>query len=196
MKKIMASAVIFAASAAVLTSHGEAHAASKTYTGRCDAAIYTQSSKANVILRVRPSQNASVSHTLEQKLYEGEDYYEPIDLSIMEIQNGWLRVAKFPEGNKAAAIGWIHGSDTAFVIQTELGFSKPSAQSKIAYDDPSWIFPSDVVQFMDCQGEWLKLKVKHPKQNNRTVTAWFRGVCLNHETTCDSKIGDRIASHK
>lgn len=197
MKKTMASVMIFAAATGALTSHGEAHPATKAYdAGRCDSAIYTQSSKANVILRIRPSQNASVSHSLEQKLYDGEDYYQPIDLSIATIQNGWLLVSKFPEGDVAAPLGWIHGSDTAFVIQTELGFSKPSAESKITYEDPSWIFPSDVVQFMDCQGEWLKLKVKHPKQDNRTVTAWFRGVCLNHETTCDSKMGDRIASHK
>lgn len=88
-----------------------------------------------------------------------------------------------------APSGWVEARHLRFVLQTFRGFADKDHLSPVVLTLDDWLFPRQIRQLAECDGEWVKAVVRIEGHNR---TAWFRGSCANQETTCDGLVGDPL----
>ncbi|TXI51540.1 MAG: hypothetical protein E6Q50_00145 [Lysobacter sp.] len=142
-------------------------------------------------VRATPNRSGAVVGRLRAVRYDADDI-EGAEVAVVDIRNGWARIAAASARNEAAhdiPAGWVETRHLGFVLQTEAGFAAPDPGSAMVYSAEDWI-PSDrVARYLGCRGEWLHLTVRDARDQRRT--GWFRGACANQRTTCDGTFGDR-----
>lgn len=158
-------------------------------TGACAVSAYILP-PAEPAVRAMPRRSGAVVGRLKTAHYDVDDI-EGADVTIVELRDGWARIAAASAWNEVThdiPAGWVETRHLAFVLQTELGFAAPDPDSAIAYSAEDWISSRQVRRYLGCRGEWLHLTVRDERGKPRT--GWFRGACSNQRTTCDGTYGD------
>ena len=171
-----------------------------------------------VDIRAQPNANAKILGSLPVST-NPTDEVGSIEFVVVEARPGWLRIDRVsdPGGEDAKGTplplrdvyqgtGWIPANAAQIGIQSALGYARPDAGSPIILDlDDDWLTDmGDLQAIRACAGPWLLLDyhlrrerrpsgalIDIPDTENRTGTAWFRGICANQYTTCDMKSVDQ-----
>lgn len=160
-----------------------------TATDPCAVSAYILP-PAEPVVRATPSRSGAVVGRLKAAHYDVDDI-EGADVTIVELKDGWARIAAASAWNEVThdiPAGWVQTRHLAFVLQTELGFVAPDPGSAVAYSAEDWISSDRVRRYLGCRGEWLHLTLRDERGEPRT--GWFRGACSNQRTTCDGTYGD------
>lgn len=142
-----------------------------------------------------------------------DDQDQPLSptVDIHEATPQWLHVTVTTEGSETTTgagttiKGWLPSDAVRFGIQSGRGFEAASAQSKqIVTLNDDWASELGVIErIWDCQNDWVLIDYRQtlrrdgyalndiPPQAQKTVKAWFRGICANPWTSCDMAPVDR-----
>lgn len=160
-------------------------------------------------VRAAPSARARVLGTLPP-LSVGEDRADfGVPFRITASRGGWLRIegaqddparSGEPARPTYAGRGWISGGFVRFKVQSAHGHRAADADSERIVDlgDDALTDVAALTRVLACSGAWALVEFVQEKRRDpvtqalRDATdrtprrAWFRGICANQETTCDS----------
>ena len=136
-----------------------------------------------IAVRTQPSFKAKVIDTIMPHFEYGDP--KGTYVTISDIQNGFARVYYSNESARNInKVGWIETKFLAFSVYNEVGFARPDNTSKpITHMEIESIGSDNIKSINACNGEWLNITAKPPKQKMQTM--WVRGICANQETSCD-----------
>ncbi|ODB87413.1 hypothetical protein A3193_00350 [Candidatus Thiodiazotropha endoloripes] len=166
-------------------------------------------------LQVRSSaeMNAQVVGILPAYVINFDSHNFGIEFQIIGSDRGWLKIrgakddpnrSKLPIRATHPGIGWIPGEQVAFMVQSGSGHQRPDAESAKLLDlKGDWLTSmGKIVQVVACSGEWVLLDYSLGRARNPQTLAlkrlteaerrasqgraWFRGVCANQETSCET----------
>jgi hypothetical protein len=166
-------------------------------------------------LQVRSSagENAMVVGTLPRYVINFDSHNFGIEFHIIGSHQGWLKIrdakddpyrSNQPLRATFSGIGWIPGKSVDFIVQSGSGHLRPDAESQKLLDlKDDWLTSmGEIERVIACSGEWVLLDYSLDKRRNHQThaltsltkeeqqasqnRAWFRGVCANQETTCET----------
>ncbi|MEW8625189.1 MAG: hypothetical protein AB2551_05515 [Candidatus Thiodiazotropha sp.] len=166
-------------------------------------------------LQVRSSagKNAQVVGILPAYVINFDSHNFGIEFQIIGSHWGWLKIrgakddpdrSKLPLRATYPGIGWIPGESVEFMVQSDSGHLRPDTESPKLLDlRGDWLTSMGrIEQVIACSGEWVLLEYSLGKRRNPQTLAlkrltdaerkasqgraWFRGVCANQETTCET----------
>lgn len=163
-------------------------------------------------VRAGPSAQARVLGTLPP-LSIGEDRADfGVPFRITASRGGWLRIegaqddpsrSGEPARPTYAGSGWVSGRLVRFKVQSGHGYRAPDAASERIVDlgDDALTDLAALHGVLACSGAWALVEFVQEKRRDPATQAlrdetdrspqraWFRGICANQETSCDS-VGD------
>lgn len=167
-------------------------------------------------LEVRSSAtaHAEVLGTLPAYVKNFSSHNFGIEFQIIGSHNGWMKItgakddpnrSNLPLRSTYSGTGWIPGDRVDFIVQSGSGYLLPDAASRKALDlHGDWLTSmGDIELIVACDGEWVLLDYSLKKRRNQQTLslrklsideqkaskgrAWFRGICANQETTCETE---------
>lgn len=160
-------------------------------------------------VRAAPSAQARVLGTLPP-LSTGEDRPDfGVLFRITASRGGWLRIegaqddpsrSGEPARPTYAGSGWVSGRLVRFKVQSAHGYRVPDAASERIVDlgDDALTDLATLNGVLACSGAWALVEFvqEHRRDPDSQALldttdrsprrAWFRGICANQETSCDS----------
>jgi hypothetical protein len=136
-----------------------------------------------------------------------------VEFEIIGSYQGWLKIrgakddpdrSHQPLRATYPGTGWIPSTSIDFMVQSASGHLRPDAVSpKILDLKGDWLTEMGRIErVIACSGEWVLLDYSLVSQRNQQTMglkeltkteqkasqgrAWFRGVCANQETTCET----------
>jgi hypothetical protein len=166
-------------------------------------------------LQVRASarEDAKVIGRLPAYVVNFDSHNFGIEFHIIGSDQGWLKISdgkddpnrsKLPLRATYSGVGWIPGESVEFMVQSGTGYLRPdSSSSKLLDLYGDWLTSMGRIErVIACSGEWVLLEYSLGKQRNQQTLAlkkltqaeqqashgraWFRGVCANQETSCET----------
>lgn len=160
-------------------------------------------------VRAAPSAQARVLGTLPP-LSVSEDRPDfGVPFRITASRDGWLRIegarddparSGEPARPTYAGGGWISGGFVRFKVQSAHGHRAADAGSERLVDlgDDALTDLARLTRVVACSGDWALVEFVPEKRRDPATQAlldatdrsprraWFRGICANQETSCDS----------
>ncbi|MES9860224.1 MAG: SH3 domain-containing protein [Candidatus Thiodiazotropha sp. LLP2] len=160
-----------------------------------------------------PTTHAEVLGVLPAYVQNFSSHNFGIEFQIIGSHNGWIKITGAKDDPNRSNLslrptysgtGWIPGSSVDFIIQSGIGYLHPDTKSTKVLDlQGDWLTSMGNIELVvACDGEWvlldyslkkrrnlqtLALRELSPKEQNASQgRAWFRGVCANQETTCET----------
>ena len=164
-------------------------------------------------VRASADENAEVIGTLPAYVINFDSHNFGVEFQIIGSHQGWLKISgakddpdrsNLPLRSTYSGIGWIPAESVAFMVQSGSGHLRPDAESQKLLDlKGDWLTSmGKIEQVIACSDEWVLLDYSlSRKRNQQTLAlkklseaeqkasqgrAWFRGVCANQETTCET----------
>jgi hypothetical protein len=160
-------------------------------------------------VRAAPSAQARVLGTLPPLSVDEDRADFGIPFRITASRAGWLRIegahddparSGVPARPTYAGSGWISGGFVRFKVQSAHGHRAADAASERIVDlgDDALTDMAALTRVLACSGSWALVEFVQEKRRDPATQAlrdeadraprraWFRGVCANQETTCDS----------
>ena len=160
-------------------------------------------------VRAAPSAQARVLGTLPPLSVDEDRPDFGIPFRITASRGGWLRIegaqddpsrSGAPARPTYAGSGWVSGRLVRFKVQSAHGYRAPDTASERVVDlgDDALTDLAVLNGVLACSGSWALVEFVQQQRrdptsqallddNDRTPRrAWFRGICANQETTCDS----------
>jgi len=200
LKTILWAAVVLAPVPAMAKAPASAWTPAAT---RCDLLAWPRYGlSAPVAVRAAPSLRA---HTLGVIPLVAAPYEYSVQFQIVATRPGWLQIrgasddynenAGHPRRSVFKGQGWIEAGAAGLRVQSGKGYARPDPASRRLLNQMEWLTDvGDVTAIRGCSGEWVLLdyaitrdsdQKPLPTSQQKTGSAWFRGICTVEETTCD-----------